>query len=141
VIQIEPDAFFTFRDAAVPEGERMTRIFLLEADRSTMPKKSGREAGASMTSSENMRRTSVPAGLKRLSASPPSKFALTSTKLRRDGLASSAPEALTEGFHKYFLFGSLEDFSFEDQATIFTPVFKRPADPEARRPLMLRLQK
>jgi len=34
--RIEPDAFFQIRETAGPVGERQTRNFLLEADRSTM---------------------------------------------------------------------------------------------------------
>src|SRR5206468_1370938 len=59
-------------------------------------------------------------------------LALTLNKRRRDSLAQGALETLVESkFRKFFYFGSLDDLSFKQPATLFHPVFMRPGDTQA----------
>jgi hypothetical protein len=136
-IKIEPDAFFTLQETMSLVGERKTRSFLLEADRSSMPKKErsgSRRFHDKICKYECYIREGRPS--KALQVPQASILAVTLTKLRRDSLASSAAEILPEGFRKYFLFGSLQDLPFENPAAIFHPVFLKPGQAEATRPLM-----
>jgi hypothetical protein len=141
-IVIEPDAFFTLRETISATGEQKTRSFLVETDRSTMPKKArsgSRRFHDKFYKYEHYLRAGRPWQI--LPVEQISILSLALNRLRRDSLAESAAENLSEKFHKYFfLFGSLEDFSRDDPATIFHPVFLWPGDVKASRPLLPWLQ-
>jgi hypothetical protein len=135
-VSIQPDAFFTLRHTLRPEGKN-TRSFLLEADRSTMPKKErpgSRRFNDKIRKYEHYIREGRP--FKALGIPNIRILTVTLTRLRRDSLVRDAADILDETYRKYFLFGTLQDLSFEESATIFNPVFVRPGDAETRHELM-----
>jgi hypothetical protein len=130
-IVIEPDAFFTLRGPAPPAGEKAARSFLLEADRLTMPKierPGSRRFNDKIRKYEHYIREFRP---KHNSLRVPhvSILTVTLTNGRRDSLARSAAETITEKDKlRFFLFGSLQDLLLENPASVFHPVFIRPGD-------------
>lgn len=134
-VRIEPDAFFMLQDARRPEGKN-TCSFVLEADRITMPKKE--RPGSRRMSDKFKRYEQSIAGsdiFKAYKMPAIRVITITRTRARRDSLAATAEELVSEKYRKYFLFSSLEDLT-DDPASIFNPVFLRPGDPKPRRELM-----
>jgi hypothetical protein len=135
-IQIEPDAFFTLQDTRRPEGKN-TRSFVLEADRSTMGKKerpgSRRMSDKFQKYEYSLRESRI---FKKYEVTAIRVLTVTRTQSRRDSLAATASQLMNETYRKYFLFGSLEDLSFDDPASLFHPVFQRPGEVKAARELM-----
>lgn len=135
-MRIEPDAFFTLQDTRRPEGQN-TRHFALEADRSTMPKQQ-KPGSRRMSDKFQKYEHSIDGShiFKKYDVKKIRVLTITRTRLRRDSLADTAGTLISETYRKYFLFGSLEDLSFENPANIFSPVFLQPGDTKASRELM-----
>jgi DNA-binding Lrp family transcriptional regulator len=141
-MRIEPDAFVQIRETEGPIGERQTRNFLLEADRSTMGRKQ-RPGSRRMDEKVHKYLHYITQGeqrrhevLKRFNVEYVRILTVTLTRRRRDSLAGSAAELLSQGYRKYFLYGSLEDLSAENPAQLFSRVFVRPGDAEELRQLL-----
>jgi hypothetical protein len=135
-IRIEPDAFFTLQDARRPEGKQR-RHFVLEADRSTMPKQQrpgSRRMGDKFQKYE-LSITPESHIFKKYDVKIIRVLTVTRTHARRDSLAATATELIAESNRRYFLFGSLEDLA-DDPASIFHPVFRQPGDAKPGRELM-----
>jgi hypothetical protein len=134
-IRIEPDAFFTLRDARRPEGNNR-RSFLLEADRTTMAKQErpgSRRMNEKFWKYEYYIRASRP--FEKHGVSAVRVLTITLKGRRRDGLAGSAAGVIRDAYRKYFLFGALEDIHANKPASVFDDLFIVLGD-ERRRPLM-----
>lgn len=129
-LPVRPDAMFTLEDTRRPTGANRVHFFL-EADRS----------------SENQRRFTdkirayyhyVNAGMhvKKYNIKGFRVLTVTVTEARAENLCKLAAAVIPEGFHKYFLFTSLKQFSLDNPAPVFTPVYLSPRRPDERIPII-----
>jgi hypothetical protein len=123
--KVPPDGFFTLEDLRWPEGKRK-RDYFLEADRST-------ETHAKFAPPKVL-------GYWYYLTDPARKFqkefgsemfrlvVVTKTHARAESLAGLVERLLPERAYKYYLFTSIENFSFENPKPIlFDKIYIRPA--------------
>jgi hypothetical protein len=129
-VTINPDAFFQIRDTRLEPGTD-SRVYLLEADRSTMPTQARPESRRFRDKVERYR-WFIERGrpFEKYGVQTVRIVTLTLTQQRRDNLCADTETFLLENgltkLRKFFLFGSIKDVSISAPQTILEPLFRRP---------------
>jgi protein involved in plasmid replication-relaxation len=129
-VVISPDAFFQLKDTRLEAGKD-SRIYFLEADRSTMLTKSLPGSRRFRDKVERYR-LFIERGrpFEKYGVQAVRIVTLTLTRERRDNLCADTEKFLSENnltkLRKFFLFGTIKDISLAAPSTILEPLFIRP---------------
>ena len=118
---IRPDAFFTLRDARLPE-DRGYAHFFLEAQRKGEPRDFRKKLVGYqhyMDAHGHRAKHRIP-GFRVVTVTP--------TPERAEAYLRAVEDALPQKVQKFYLFSSLEDFGPDNPAAVFESVFRTPRD-------------